>query len=82
MIQLTRYIKIQNRGKTLGPARIPQKAYSMIEASVATAPAISSFGEPAIIICASELENRNAAIIVRSVWKARMFTESVHSALR
>lgn len=60
-------MKIQNRGKVVGPARMPQKAYSMIETSVATAPAICSFGKPAIIICASELEKRNAAMMVRSV---------------
>jgi hypothetical protein len=75
-------MKIQKRGSWLGPARMPQKAYSMIDSSVAKAPAISSFGDPAMRRCASELAKRNVAMMSSRVWKARMCTASVHSALR
>jgi hypothetical protein len=75
-------MKIQKRGKLSGLARMPQNAYSMMDMSVAYAPAISSLGEPAMSMCASELANRNAAMMMRSVWKARMSTASVYSALR
>ena len=60
-------MKIQKRGSVLGPARMPQKAYNMIESSVAIAPAISSFGAPAMSIWASELAKRKAAMISKTV---------------
>jgi hypothetical protein len=65
-------MKIQNPGKELGPARIPQKAYNMIDNNVASAPAISSFGDPAMSMCARELAKRNTVMIMRTVWKPRM----------
>lgn len=80
--ELTRYMNIQNRGKASGPARIPQKAYKTMDKSVAKAPAISSLGAPAMSRCAIELANKQVATIIKSVWKARMFTLSVHSLLR
>ncbi len=75
-------MNIQKRGSVLGPAKMPQKAYNMIERRVAIAPAISSFGAPAISIWARELAKRKATMMSKIVWKARMLTESVHCALR
>jgi hypothetical protein len=46
---------------------MPQKAYSIMPSNVAKAPAISSFGEPAMSMCASELAKRNTANMIRSV---------------
>jgi hypothetical protein len=54
----------------------------MMVRSVVKAPAISSLGEPAIRRWASELANMKHATMMSSVWKPRMLTLSVGSALR
>ena len=51
---LTRYMKIQEPERASGPARMSQKAYSMIDNSVANAPATSSSGQPAKRRCEKE----------------------------
>lgn len=70
----TRYMKIQNPGRTVGEARTPQKIRVRENISWATFPPVSALSIPAIIMSVKVDVKRRKVQIRRNMRKPRSWT--------
>lgn len=77
----TRYMKIQNPGRAVGPRRTPQKSRDSEKSKLAMLPPFSAVSTPAMIMCEKVDENMIKVTIKSHICAPRSVVVPVREAL-